>query len=149
MNDEIICMGRAYFVLTKSFVHAIIQAWVQTTISACDVLIIGAGVMGMLSALELAEAGQNVAILDKGPGGTRGLARLVGEVFHAIPSSYSPSITALALSLRAFLTICADSSCTGIDPELLANGMLVTATKEREQALAWGAGVACGYRNYG
>ena len=30
---------------------------VQTTISPCDVLIIGAGVMGMLSALELAEAG--------------------------------------------------------------------------------------------
>ena len=42
---------------------------VQTTIPSCDVLIIGAGVMGMLSALELAEAGQEVVILDKGRAG--------------------------------------------------------------------------------
>lgn len=116
----------------------------QTTISPCDVLIIGAGVMGMLSALELAEAGQDVVILDKGQAGLEASWAGGGIISPLYPWRYSPPITALATwSQNAFPDLIAQlRDSTGIDPELLANGMLVTATNEREQALAWGAGVS-------
>ncbi len=117
---------------------------VQTTISPCDVLIIGAGVMGMLSALELAEAGQDVVILDKGRAGLEASWAGGGIISPLYPWRYSPPITALATwSQNAFPDLIAElRDSTGIDPERLANGMLVTATNEREQALAWGAGVS-------
>ncbi|MEC8693570.1 MAG: FAD-dependent oxidoreductase [Pseudomonadota bacterium] len=117
---------------------------VQTTSSFCDVLIIGAGVMGMLSALELAEAGQTVVILDKGQAGLEASWAGGGIISPLYPWRYSPPITALATwSQNAFPELIAQlRDSTGIDPELLANGMLVTATNEREQALAWGAGVS-------
>ena len=79
-SDEIVCA------CDNSFM-------VQATISPCDVLIIGAGVMGMLSALELAEAGQDVLILDKGQAGLEaswargGLFRpsIRGVIPHQLP----------------------------------------------------------------
>lgn len=117
---------------------------VQTTISPCDVLIIGAGVMGMLSALDLAEAGQDVVILDKGQAGLEASWAGGGIISPLYPWRYSPPITALATwSQNVFPDLIAQlRGSTGIDPELLANGMLVTATNEREQALAWGTGAS-------
>ena len=98
----------------------------------------------MLSALELAEAGQDVVILDKGRAGLEASWAGGGIISPLYPWRYSPPITALATwSQNAFPDLIAQlRDSTGIDPELLANGMLVTATNEREQALAWGAGVS-------
>ena len=117
---------------------------VQTTISPCDVLIIGAGVMGMLSAWELAEAGQRVVILDKGQAGLEASWAGGGIISPLYPWRYAPPITALATwSQNAFPKLITRlRDLTGIDPELLSNGMLVTATHEREDALAWGAGLS-------
>ena len=42
---------------------------VQVNFSSPDILMVGAGVMGMLSALELAEAGQKVLMIDRGRAG--------------------------------------------------------------------------------
>ena len=69
---------------------------VQATISPCDVLIIGAGVIGMLSALELAEAGQDVLILDKGQAGLEASWASGGIISPLYPWRYSAPITALA-----------------------------------------------------
>ena len=117
---------------------------VQTKISPCDVLIIGAGVMGMLSAWELAEAGQRVVLLDKGQAGLEASWAGGGIISPLYPWRYAPPITALATwSQNAFPDLIARlRDLTGIDPELLSNGMLVTATHEREDALAWGAGLS-------
>jgi len=116
----------------------------QTKTSPCDVLIIGAGVMGMLSALELAEAGQRVVIVDKGQAGLEASWAGGGIISPLYPWRYAPPITALATwSQNAFPDLIARlRDSTGIDPELLSNGMLVTATNEREKALAWGSGLA-------
>ena len=111
----------------------------QSTISSCDVLIIGAGVVGMLSALELAGAGQRVLIIDKGQAGLEASWAGGGIISPLYPWRYAPPITALATwSQKVFPDLIAQlRDSTGIDPELLETGMLVTATNEREQALAW------------
>ena len=116
----------------------------QPTISSCDVLIIGAGVVGMLSALELAGAGQRVLIIDKGQAGLEASWAGGGIISPLYPWRYAPPITALATwSQKVFPDLIAQlRDSTGIDPELLETGMLVTATNEREQALAWGAGLS-------
>ena len=117
---------------------------VQVNFSSPDILIVGAGVMGMLSALELAEADQRVLIVDKGQAGLEASWAGGGIISPLYPWRYAPPITALATwSQQAFpdlITSLTDS--TGIDSELSANGMLVTATDERVQALAWGTGLS-------
>ena len=123
---------------------------VQTTIS-CDVLIIGAGVMGMLSALELAEAGQDVVILDKGRAGLEASWAGGGIISPLYPWRYSPPITALATwSQNAFPDLIAElRDSTGIDPELLANGMLGDSNQRTRAGARMGCRcLACGYRNY-
>jgi glycine oxidase len=100
--------------------------------------------MGMLSAWELAEAGQQVVILDKGQAGLEASWAGGGIISPLYPWRYAPPITALATwSQNAFPDLIARLvDLTGIDSELLSNGMLVTATNEREEALAWGAGLS-------
>ena len=116
----------------------------QPTISSCDVLIIGAGVVGMLSALELAGAGQSVLIIDKGQAGLEASWAGGGIISPLYPWRYAPPITALATwSQKVFPDLIIQlRDTTGIDPELSETGMLVTATNEREQALVWGAGLS-------
>ena len=67
-----------------------------------------------------------------------------GIISPLYPWRYAPSITALATwSQQAFpgLIVSLNES-TGIDSELSTEGMLVTATYEREKALAWGVGLS-------
>ena len=109
-----------------------------------DVTIIGAGVMGMMSALELAEAGHIVSVFDKGQAGQEASWAGGGIISPLYPWRYAPPITALATwSQQAFPGLIASlSESTGIDSELSTEGMLVTATEEREKALAWGVGLS-------
>lgn len=117
---------------------------VQVNFSSPDILMVGAGVMGMLSALELAEAGQKVLMIDRGRAGLEASWAGGGIISPLYPWRYAPPITALATwSQQAFPDLIASlTDSTGIDSELSANGMLVTATDERDQALAWGAGLS-------
>jgi len=117
---------------------------VQVNFSSPDILMVGAGVMGMLSALELAEAGQKVLMIDRGRAGLEASWAGGGIISPLYPWRYAPPITALATwSQKAFPDLIASlTDSTGIDSELSANGMLVTATDERDQALAWGAGLS-------
>ena len=117
---------------------------VQVNFSSPDILMVGAGVMGMLSALELAEAGQKVLMIDQGRAGLEASWAGGGIISPLYPWRYAPPITALATwSQQAFPDLIASlTDSTGIDSELSANGMLVTATDERDQALAWGAGLS-------
>ena len=117
---------------------------VQVNFSSPDILMVGAGVMGMLSALELAEAGQKVLMIDQGRAGLEASWAGGGIISPLYPWRYAPPITALATwSQQVFPDLIASlTDSTGIDSELSANGMLVTATDERDQALAWGAGLS-------
>ena len=109
---------------------------VQVNFSSPDILMVGAGVMGMLSALELAEAGQRVLMIDQGRAGLEASWAGGGIISPLYPWRYAPPITALATwSQQAFPDLIASlTDSTGIDSELSANGMLVTATDDRARA---------------
>lgn len=110
---------------------------------AVEVTIVGAGVMGLLSAFELADAGASVRVLDRGTAAMESSWAGGGIVSPLYPWRYPTSVTALASwSQRAypnFLEVLNER--TGIDPEWRCHGMLVTAMGERAAAVQWGRGL--------
>jgi glycine oxidase len=108
-----------------------------------DMILIGAGVMGMMSALELADSGMTVRLYDRGRAGREASWAGGGIISPLYPWRYQPHITALASWSQANYPglIKQLSESTGVDPECLPRGMLVTAMQERSQALAWGSGI--------
>ena len=109
-----------------------------------DILIIGAGVIGMMTALQLAQSGQRVSLIDKGRAGLEASWAGGGIIPPLYPWRYLPPITALATwSQSAFPSLIKLlKQSTGIDPQLSRQGMLVTATDERQKAIEWGAGLS-------
>ena len=61
-----------------------------------DVCIVGAGVMGLLSALELADAGLHVHLLDRGQAAQESSWAGGGIISPLYPWRYPASVTALA-----------------------------------------------------
>lgn len=112
-------------------------------VSTPDITVIGAGVIGLLSAFELAEAGATVRVIDRQQAALESSWAGGGILSPLYPWRYSPPITALASwSQHAYPGVISFlKSATGIDPEWLQNGMLVTAMSERAEALAWGQGL--------
>lgn len=108
-----------------------------------DVTIVGAGVIGLMTALELADAGCTVRILDRQHAAMESSWAGGGIVSPLYPWRYSPAITALATWSQMTYPGLVDRlhALTGIDSEWLQNGMLVTALEERADALAWGRGL--------
>ncbi|WP_207061727.1 glycine oxidase ThiO [Motiliproteus sp. SC1-56] len=104
-----------------------------------DVIVVGGGVMGLLTARELAAAGARVRVLDKGP--------LVGEASWAgggivsplYPWRYSEAVTALASwSQGCYERLCeALIEEAGISPELRQKGLLMLAVEDAAEALSW------------
>ena len=64
--------------------------------SSSDILIIGAGVIGMMTALQLAQSGQRVSLIDKGQAGLEASWAGGGIISPLYPWRYLPPITALA-----------------------------------------------------
>lgn len=108
-----------------------------------DVTVLGAGVIGLMTALELADAGHRVRILDRQRAAMESSWAGGGIVSPLYPWRYPPAITALATWSQMTYPGVVDRlhALTGIDSEWLQNGMLVTAMAERADALAWGQGL--------
>lgn len=104
-----------------------------------DILVIGGGIIGLLTARELVQAGATVTLVEMGETGRESSWAGGGIISPIYPWRYAEAVTALASwSQRAFPQLCADlHDETGIDPELVRNGLLILDTEEREQALAW------------
>lgn len=110
--------------------------------SECDVCIVGAGISGLLSAIELADAGCRVHIIDRARAAMEATWAGGGIISPLYPWRYTTAITALATySQSIFPAMINRLKETGINPEYSQMGMLVTATSERKQALKWGAGL--------
>lgn len=104
-----------------------------------DVLIIGGGVMGMLTALELADAGQQVTLLERRELAAEASWAGGGIVSPLYPWRYRDSITRLASWSQAFYAELSQRLLqeTGIDPELRRKGLLMLSVADRDDALAW------------
>ncbi len=104
-------------------------------------MVIGGGVIGLLTARELANAGMRVTLLERGEPGRESSWSGGGIVSPLFPWRYLDSVTALASWSQArYPEICTQlAHDTGIDPEFTVNGMLMVAKDESDTALAWAA----------
>lgn len=107
-----------------------------------QVVVIGAGAVGCLSALELAQRGWQVTLVDKGELGMESSWAGGGILFPLLPWKYAEPVNHLALDgAKAYADLSANLlQETGIDPQYQACGMLVKADFGGQQALDWCAG---------
>lgn len=109
-----------------------------------DFLIVGGGVIGMMTALQLADAGHSVALVERGQCGREASWAGGGIVSPLYPWRYSKAISALSswsegrypeLAGRLFEE-------TGIDPEYRQKGLLYLRVDDADRALRWARDVA-------
>jgi glycine oxidase len=103
------------------------------------VVVIGGGIMGMLTALELVKAGVAVRVLDKSGPGTEASWAGGGIVSPLYPWRYPPAVSALAVKAQALYPALATelAGCSGIDPELTTCGMLMLEADDTRDAVVW------------
>jgi glycine oxidase len=104
-----------------------------------DILVIGGGIIGLLTARELAQAGAKVTLVEMGETGRESSWAGGGIISPLYPWRYADAVTALASwSQGIYPRLCTElHDETGIDPELIPSGLLILDTEERGQAFAW------------
>jgi glycine oxidase len=104
-----------------------------------DILVIGGGIIGLLTARELIEAGERVTVVEMGETGREASWAGGGILSPLYPWRYPQSVTDLvAWSQQDYPRLClALHDETGIDPELTHSGILILDPEERDQAQRW------------
>ncbi len=104
-----------------------------------DVLVIGGGVIGLLTARELQQAGAQVTVVEKNALARESSWAGGGIISPLYPWRYPDSVTRLASwSQQSYAELCAGLySCTGIDPEYIISGLAISAPDEQDIALTW------------
>ena len=104
-----------------------------------DCIVVGGGLIGMLTARELALAGKSVVILERGRPGKESSWAGGGILSPLYPWRYGDAVTALASWGQHFYPdLAADRHrCSGVDPEYTRSGLLITDIDELEQATDW------------
>jgi glycine oxidase len=111
----------------------------QSTQNSADVIIIGGGVIGLLSARELAKAGAQVILLEKQALGRESSWAGGGILSPLYPWRVADAITTLCgWSQQAYPALAAELlAATGVDPEWRRSGLLISDCEDLGQALAW------------
>jgi len=104
-----------------------------------DFLIIGAGAVGLASALELTRRGARVTVLDRGQSGAESTWAGGGILSPLMPWHYGDAVNALSEYSRAlFPEWCArQEGLAGLDAEYRNSGMLVLPPFDQTQAFDW------------
>ncbi|MEA1889900.1 MAG: glycine oxidase ThiO [Pseudomonadota bacterium] len=105
-----------------------------------NTLIIGGGIIGLLTARELAISGQTVTILEKNAGVGQESSWAGGGILSPLyPWRYPDAVTELAvIGHKEYPKLAADLlEATGIDPEYVRSGHLILDTDEYKQAKSW------------
>lgn len=105
----------------------------------CECIVIGGGVIGLLTARELRKRGVDVVLIERGPLGGESSWAGGGIISPLYPWRYQDSVNILAQKSKTLYSDLADQLLdeSGIDCELLSSGLLVTDENEVEQALSW------------
>ena len=101
--------------------------------------IVGGGIIGLLTALELQRAGESVVIIDRQTVGREASWAGGGILSPLYPWRYHPAVSALAgWSQDQYPALAASLAArTGIDPELTPSGMLIFGVEDREESRLW------------
>jgi glycine oxidase len=104
-----------------------------------DYLVIGGGIIGLLTARELSAAGADVTLLDKSETGTESSWAGGGIISPLYPWRYAEAVTRLAgWSQRHYPDLCEElKDLSGVDPEYTGNGLLILDAEEQAAAEAW------------
>jgi glycine oxidase len=104
-----------------------------------DFVIIGAGAVGLASALELARRGARVTVLDKGQSGAESTWAGGGILSPLLPWMYGDAVNALSEYSRALFPTWIErlQALSGLDAEYRVSGMCVLPPFDGEAALAW------------
>ncbi len=105
-----------------------------------DSIIVGGGIIGLLTALELRNRGQTVLIIERGEIGREASWAGGGILAPLYPWQAPEPMYSLAQwsHPRYEMLVTYLSTETGIDPEWTRSGLLVLEDREIEMALAWG-----------
>jgi glycine oxidase len=105
------------------------------------IIIVGGGVIGLLTAIECAHAGVRVTLFERGETGRESSWAGGGIVSPLFPWRYLDSVTHLASWSQANYPelAAAIQAATGIDPEYTPSGLVLVAPDETEAAMAWAA----------
>lgn len=104
-----------------------------------DVIVVGGGVMGMLTARALLLRGVKVTLIEKSEPGTEASWAGGGIVSPLYPWTYVPAISALASWAQEYYPTLVSQlqEETGIDPELNPCGLLMLDPPDARRALEW------------
>ena len=104
-----------------------------------DCIVIGGGLIGMLSARELSKAGLNVLLFEKGCLGQESSWAGGGILSPLHPWRYSDEVNRLAnIGHHAYPQIAEElHKESGVDPEYIRCGMMVLNSDETSDALTW------------
>ncbi|SDR79318.1 glycine oxidase [Halopseudomonas xinjiangensis] len=109
-----------------------------------EIIIVGGGIMGCLTALNLLEAGIRVTLLERQRAGREASWAGGGIVSPLYPWRYGKPVQVLASWSQGYYPRLAEElkQQTGIDPEVSSCGLMWLDHAEQEQALAWAASQA-------
>lgn len=104
-----------------------------------DILIIGGGISGLLTARELQMAGRNITVIDKSNSGQEASWAGGGILLPIYPWRQADSISDLVIaSIQSYPNLSQELlDTTGIDPEWLPCGMLICKNPDYDLAIQW------------
>jgi glycine oxidase len=106
-----------------------------------EILVIGAGLIGMMCARELAREGARVTLLERGEAGRESSWAGGGILSPLYPWRYPDAVSVLARwSQQAYPELVeALRAESGVDPERLDSGLLILDAEEKDVARQWAA----------
>ena len=104
------------------------------------IIVIGGGIIGLLTARELAQAGADVTLIEMGTTGRESSWAGGGILSTLRPWRYAEPVTDLVQwSQRRYPELCGELfERTGIDPEHSRDGLLIVDVPDPAPALSWG-----------